>query len=126
MTKLINEAYAAIAHAPLRYRSESYTPRASAGPQPTSRNTDTIEAGAVKPLNADRIEYWVRFVLGAAAGLLASLEVVFGFWGIQSSTSNWTEPIVGALAITLAFGFGATRYGDKFWHWVLRLWWLWG
>lgn len=126
MIKVINEAYAAIAHAPLRYRSESYTRRVPAEPKPASRHTDATKAEAIEPLNADRIEYWVRFVLGAAAGLFATLQLVFGFWGIQRSTSTWTESILGALAITLAFGVGAARYGDKFWHWMLRLWWLWG
>jgi hypothetical protein len=33
--------------------------------------------------------------------------------------------VMGGVVFGCGFGFGAARYGDKFWHSILRYWWFW-
>jgi curved DNA-binding protein CbpA len=125
MTVLINEAYAAIERAPLRYFVEapsetSPRPQKQAPAQsPDSKNESTD----LRIPNMARIEFWVRFVCGALFGIFVSLDLTFsGFWDAGQYSRSLA---VGFLAFILACGFASARYGDKFWYLVFRHWWLW-
>lgn len=125
MTKLINEAYAAIRHAPLRYYVEphpvapgtsgqtgwasTYSPRATY--EPRDINSEALRKG-------DRLEFWVRFVCGALLGALISFRLLL-------MTSDLGSLVVGVVLIAVGLGFAADRYGDKFWYWIFRYWWFW-
>ena len=57
----------------------------------------------------DRFEFWVRFLFGALLGILFGLFIWLRFFLFQE---------LGWLALpitTVAFVFGAVRYGDNFW-----------
>jgi preprotein translocase subunit Sec63 len=123
MTKLINESYSAIAHAPLRYHSETYSQHAGRR-QTTSTSTHVpITVNTESIPKTDRLEFWVRFVCGALLGIFVCLDFIVS--AMPDSSSNLYFLALGALGLTLAFGFGAARYGDKFWYSILRRWWLW-
>jgi hypothetical protein len=44
---------------------------------------------------------------------------------MPDSSSNSSLLALGALGVILGFGFGAARYGDKFWYSIFPRWWLW-
>lgn len=117
MTKSINQSYAEIQHAPLRY----YFDRASAA-ENTVENAGSVEDDSVDgiTLGTDRLEFCVRFVCGCLLGLFVSLGL---FLQVFVKMDILTALAVGAL--TLSYGFAAARYGDRFWHSVLKYWWLW-
>ena len=62
----------------------------------------------------DRLEFWVRFVCGAMAGTLVGLDLVL------NSFASSAVLVLGAVALILGFGFASARFGDKFWHSILR------
>jgi hypothetical protein len=120
MTMLLNQAYSAIAHAPLRYQSagpaysgESRQPYVSVNPS-TRFRIDPWESHRV-----DRLEYWIRFVCGAIFGIFSGVA-----WVLSGMTGAALDfPVMaaaGVLALAIGFGLAAARYGDKFWYSVLR------
>jgi hypothetical protein len=125
MTKLINEAYSAIAHAPLRYHVETYSQREERRSRQTSSSptTEPIRVNIENIPKTDSLEFWVRFVCGAAVGIFVCLDLVI--LGIPDSSPNTSLLALGASGVILGFGFGAARYGDKFWYSIFRRWWLW-
>jgi len=125
MVKLINEAYSAIAHAPLRYHMEGYSQQAR---RRSAENSEHFTRAPVRVNTkylpkTDRLEFWVRFVCGAVAGIFVCLDLVVS--AMPDSSPNLSLLGLGALGIILAFGFGAARYGDRFWYSIFRRWWLW-
>jgi len=124
MVTLINEAYSAIAHAPLRYHIE--TCPQPGRPREQTANISTNEQLRVNTENipkTDKIEFWVRFVCGAVAGIFVCLDLVISI--MPDYSSNLLLLALGALGVTFGFGFAAAWYGDKFWHLIFRRWWLW-
>ena len=119
MVKTINQAYAAIQGAPLRY----YLGTASSGPAPAPgagqqvRRTSPTQRDA--PPKTDWIEFWVRFVCGFFFGVLAGLRILF--YGLNS----FGRFVAIDLGIAVVCGLAAARYGDKFWYTVFRRWWMW-
>jgi len=100
----INDAYQLIKHAPLRYRADaSRVGRPSVTP-PVPRTT----------LVSDKVEYAVRFVCGFAFGLFVSVAALIS-----------DVPVAIAAAVPLAAGLAAVVYGDRFWYWMLKHWWIW-
>lgn len=120
MTSLINEAYSAIKHAPLRYHvavnlptQRSPMPSASTvGHESPNKTSGTFP-------KTDRLEFWVRFTCGALFGALVSIRLVLDFFERPAILA------LGIAAVILGFGFAAARYGDKFWYSIFRHWWLW-
>ena len=125
MAVLINEAYAAIERAPLRYFVEapSQTSRQPQKQAPVQSPETNDESTNLRIPNTARIEFWVRFVCGALFGIFLSLDLAFsGF----SDASQYSRSIaVGFLGLIVACGFASARFGDKFWYLILRRWWLW-
>jgi hypothetical protein len=118
MTILINQAYSAVAHAPLRYRSSStFYERISSAP-PSRQNAPARWPTNFKidPLapRVDRLEFWVRFVCGALFGIFS------GAWVLSDMTTTAIESpvtaVAGVVALAARFGLAAARYGDKFWY----------
>lgn len=65
--------------------------------------------------NPDPLETLVRFVCGALAGALV------GFWtGVRLDLSGFLPMLGITLVFCLVFAYGAVRYGDGFWHGLLR------
>lgn len=123
MAKLINEAYAAIARAPLRYHTETYIQQAQkrSGPTTTTSPIDPMMTKHEDIPNIDRLEFWVRFVCGVVGGMLVCLDL---FISSPISMSAFPASLI-AIGIILGCGFCAARYGDKFWYSIFRRWWLW-
>jgi curved DNA-binding protein CbpA len=126
MMTLINEAYSAIANAPLRYHIETYPQR------PSRQSGQTTKPSANEPtgLNSqeipktDKLEFWVRFACGGVFGIFVSLNLVMSAMP-DSAPSYRPFLALGVLGVVLGSGFAAARYGDKFWYSILRRWWLW-
>lgn len=124
MARLINEAYVAIARAPLRYHVATYSSQAKEkhGQQPNSGTSERASKQTEKIPKTDRLEFWVRFVCGGFFGVFVILDM------LDSLPDSFYPSGVLALAATgLIFGcaFAAARFGDKFWHAIFRHWWLW-
>jgi hypothetical protein len=117
MTRLINQAYAEIEHAPLRYYSGDI-PRVQQRIDPVSRGTPDAARQAVP--KTDQLEFWVRFVCGSLLGLFVSFRLFL--YAFDRPTIPAAIMVGG---VVFGCGFGAARYGDKFWHSILRYWWFW-
>jgi hypothetical protein len=100
----MNNAFQTIRHAPLRYQFE------------TVRTADWLQEREARRRReiTDRIEYVVRVACGAILGSVVSLSLVLhGF------------PLTLALAVPVITAVAAAMYGDVFWRWIFKLWWLW-
>jgi hypothetical protein len=121
MSRSINEAYALIQHAPLRYwdsipADRSYVPQSpQAERAATFRTMGMMAAQFHRP---DRLEFWVRFVCGAFFGGFISLRLVIYMEKPMSA-------VLTILGVALFCAFGAAKGGDKFWHSILRIRWYW-
>ena len=111
MSMLINQAHSAIAHAPLRYTSNSpvfnQTPQRGDVP---SGSTINIRIDAFRPHRADRLEFWVRFVCGALFGIVSGVAWVLS----EMTTTSMEYPIIAgfgvmALTVGLRLGGGSIR-----------------
>jgi len=126
MTQLLNEAYALIENAPLRYYL---------GAEPASRREEkrATEKKAVKAKIDDinevdlskmffsekRIEYAVRIVFGGISGMFVGMAFTLDIF----HDGAW---IVGGILLGAAvFAVGAVKYGDRFWRAVFGNWWMW-
>ncbi|MBS1841412.1 MAG: DnaJ domain-containing protein [Acidobacteria bacterium] len=125
MTKVINEAYALIENAPLRYYSGGEAaPRASGKQEQKkageARALDVNEVDLSKMFfNEKRIEYAVRIIFGALSGAFTGMALLFDF----SRDGTWI--VSGIVLGAIAFAAGAVKYGDRFWRAVLGNWWMW-
>lgn len=120
MTKLINESYALIGDAPLRFYADAYptayaTARQAA--RPAQRVAEVPKVDSI--LKFTWLEFWVRFICGAVFGAL------FGF---RAFIFQYQQPRVfafGIIASAVVFAIAATYAGDKFWHAFFGRWWMW-
>jgi hypothetical protein len=101
----INTAYQLAEHAPLRYRYDAPSATTKPRRQPTVRRTAPV---------ADTTEYIVRFVAGFAFGLFVGLLLMLG-----------DAPLVVVAILPVLTGTASAVFGDRFWYWVLKHWWLW-
>jgi hypothetical protein len=62
----------------------------------------------------DTTEYIVRFVTGFVFGVLVSLLLMLT-----------NAPVALAAATPLLTGSASAVFGDRFWYWVLKHWWVW-
>jgi hypothetical protein len=118
MMKLINEAYTSIAHAPLRYRIESY-PRQQQERRATANDPEAAKDTGVRdtlPMT-DRFEFWVRFAFGAVVGALWCFRLFIEFFDYPKTLA------VAIPSVVVLCGLGAARYGDKVWLKIFRWWW---
>jgi hypothetical protein len=101
----INDGFAVIRHAPLRYQLD------------TLRVADWLHERDRQRRKqfTDRLEYTIRAVAGALFGFVLAFSLIVHSF-----------PVRFALAVPVITAAAATLYGDAFWRWVLRLWWLWG
>jgi hypothetical protein len=117
MTQVINEAYAKIEKAPLRYYDQARGVRE--GRLPRTKFEDKPDPFK----NMERVEFCIKFGLGAAIGAFLAL-------GSLPRLYMHVDPgLLGAAAIVIVsmvfFGFGAVIGGDKFWDVVFRPRWRW-
>ncbi|SRR6266568_1005501 len=126
MTSLINEAYAAVEHAPLRYHIESYTNQVKETNKQTSSSwaNERTRGTAEKIPKTDKLEFWVRFACGGLFGVFVSLDIVMSVMP-DSAVAHLPLLALGVLGVVLGSGLAAARYGDKFWYSIFRHWWLW-
>lgn len=125
MTSLINQAYEKIESAPLRYYESTRSQRAATEPseaRPMGRRPFVDPPDPFR--NMERVEFWVKFGIGAVIGALFGLGSLLDLYRYQDP-GTW-----GALAILAAtmvvFGIGSVKGGDKFWDVVFRRsWWMW-
>jgi uncharacterized membrane protein len=62
----------------------------------------------------DRLEFWVRFVCGAIAGAVVGLDLFLNAFASSAGL------VLGTVGLILGSGFASARFGDKFWHSILR------
>lgn len=120
MTALINQAYSEIEHAPLRYYSGDIL-----RDQRSIKSSDSAASAAAAALRqalpkTDRLEFWVRFVCGSLLGLFVSFRLI-----LYAFDRLTTPAAITVAGVVFGCGFGAARYGDKFWYSILKYWWLW-
>jgi curved DNA-binding protein CbpA len=120
MARLINEAYSAVSHAPLRYqRSAESTAYRRAGWRAAAATTNPEKSSARPEPRMDRIEFWIRFVCGGMLGILIGWE-----WAVsrslRSKDVSMTLWLAGTALFTVIFGFVSARFGDPFWHSMFR------
>lgn len=120
MTRLINEAYSMVSHAPLRYqRSAQSTPYRPAGRRPPVATTSPEKSAARPEPRMDRIEFWIRFVCGATVGIVMGWE-----WAVsrslRSKDVSMTLWLAGTALFAVVFGLVSARLGDPFWHSMFR------
>lgn len=120
MTKLINEAFALIQNAPLRYYAGANAPGSFKQNvrAPKARSIDEVDLSRMF-FTEKRIEYATRIACGAISG---------AFVGLAFSTDIFREDIEIVVAIilcALGFAVGAVKYGDRFWRMVFGSWWMW-
>ncbi len=117
MTQVINEAYAKIENAPLRYYDPTRSSRE--GRFPRTKFEDKPDPFK----NMERVEFWIKFGLGAAIGAF------FGLGSLLRLYMYRDPGILGSAAIVIItmvfFGFGSVKGGDKFWDVVFRPRWRW-
>lgn len=120
MAKAINESYAAIKGAPLRY----YVGGASSAQENVPRwrpvSTAVSSARRDSPPKTDWLEFWVRFVCGFLFGALVGIRL----W--TDSLDNFGGFVAIDLAVAVCCGLAAARYGDKFWYSIFGRWSMWG
>jgi len=122
MTKLINEAYARIENAPLRYYAGAEIER----PAPARDKHGAGEKRRVESLSdaevariEKRVEYTVRIICGVLAGAF------IGFLFVGSVMQSHAETFSSSVFFALLFGAGAVRVGDKVWREIFLIWWKW-
>lgn len=120
MAPAINEAYAAIRGAPLRYYAGavSLTQANRRGRRPVAPGVSAVKRDA--PPKTDWLEFWVRFVCGFLFGGLVGIRLWIEF------LDNFGGFVAADLAVAVVCGLAAARYGDKFWYSVFGRWWMWG
>jgi hypothetical protein len=123
MMKLVNEAYAHIQHAPLRYHIESYpdVKNTRARTQASYHSAQVPHAWRQRenlPIT-DRMEYWVRFVCGALFGLLISS------WAMVVLSYHPFLAVSICFVVTVVCARKAAREGDRFWYRILAFSWRW-
>jgi hypothetical protein len=120
MAKAINEAYAAIKGAPLRYYAGAVSLRQvnMQGTRPVAPAVSTVKRDA--PPKTDWLEFWVRFVCGFLFRGLVGIRLLIEF------LDNFGGFVAADLAMAVGCGLAAARYGDKFWYSVFGRWWMWG
>ena len=120
MTKLINEAYGLIGNAPLRYYAGNEAARA-AKPRATENTMRSVNGVDLSKMffNEKRIEYAVRIVCGSVSGMFVGLAISVDFF--RTAPETLTAIAIGAVG----FGWGALKYGDKFWRFVFGRWFMW-
>jgi hypothetical protein len=107
----INEAYRLVKHAPLRYHIDTQrrvSPRADQSGHVVTRETIPL---------TDWGEHAVRFVAGAAFGLLLDFLFIVG--------AGMEVPLAVTIGLPLVTGIASVLLGDEFWHWMFEFCWLW-
>ncbi|GAC1631518.1 MAG: hypothetical protein NVS9B14_03450 [Candidatus Acidiferrum sp.] len=128
MTKLINEAYALIENAPLRYYAGEATKRPESAPtnavtavKTSKQRPRSVNAVDLSQMffNEKRIEYAVRIFCGVIAGACVGLS-------ISADLFRTAPEILAGIALgAVGFAAGAVKYGDRFWRIVFGKWFEW-
>ena len=134
MTRLVNGAYAKIATAPLRhYRptgGDVGVPHIHVTGMPRRKYEDDPDAFR----NAERVEFWVKFVVGAVfGGFMGGGLILDGYlnfrwmWG-GSEPRPWAAvAMIAGNVVAFGLGYAYTKDDEKFWDIVTprRWWWRW-
>ena len=128
MSQRINEAYALIQHAPLRY--ERFASAKNTGPQPMQTEStawqdfilrQAMRADANTPQRMDRLEFWVRFVCGAIFGCGVAFVLALDVHPRRGYAYPDAVIVPIFLLIVVALGYASARFGDRFWYGLLGL-----
>ena len=123
MSKAINEAYAQIANAPLRYYRDPTNIQTSKPYTIFRKPYDARSNYPEIPPDTDRIEYWVRFFCGAIAGGFLCLE--FSRLDLIFTVEALKTVFIIGTVFSLCLAFASARYGDKVWQRIFRRWYYW-
>lgn len=129
MGRILNEAYALIQHAPLRYqkatRAANYRPpetRAADAAWEQIMFRQALRSDMNTPPRMDRVEYWVRFGCGAILGCFIAFAVSLDVLSYPTTHRAYPDAIMIPifLGIVVLCGSGSARYGDRFWYFMFR------
>lgn len=114
MMKVINEAHTMIQHAPLRFRGPDIPkapPAKGFSPVPhfSSQGMETV------PLDTKQLDFWARFLCGAAIGFLPSLYLQFRLAITFSDGDSLVLPFVWVIGMATC-GFAAAFAGNQLWY----------
>jgi DnaJ-class molecular chaperone len=130
MTKLINEAYALIGDAPLRFYVDAFptayaAARQAARPAPEAQRTkQSQEYPKVESIfKFSWLEFWIRFVLGAFFGAMLGFGGIARRYVFDAPSMSAFAFVIVASAIVV--GLAAACAGDEFWHTAFGRWWMW-
>ena len=124
MTKLINEAYALIEDAPLRYFEKEQAPAiTSRMERPFRRAREKRGIGSLSDREAAVIEKRVEYVVRLVCGLLSGVCIGLIFAG--DVVRNDIEILSTSVVCAILFAAGAVKLGDRVWREVFGIWWKW-
>jgi DnaJ-class molecular chaperone len=122
MTKVINEAYALIENAPLRYYSgmeqAAEDKKETKAGEANIRDVSEVDLSKMF-FNEKRIEYAARIAFGVISGAFVGTALMLDF----SKDGTWI--VTGIVLGAIGFAAGAVKYGDRFWRAVFGNWWMW-
>jgi len=121
MMKLINEAYAQIQNAPLRYHVEGSPAgqrRSKPGARASAEPPQTVDSNTLP--RTDRTEFWARFTWGAFFGILACLRLWMQFFDLPAIML-----VLASIGLIVGLGLAATRIGDELWQSLFQSWLRW-
>ena len=121
MMRVVNEAYNAISHAPLRYSSAREGHAPAKPERGESAGESVVESGPL-PVTS-RVDFWARFLTGTAFSGVIGVSVVMEFNELRSSGYGALF-LVGVAVLISASAFTAARYGDSLWAKALDRWWF--
>jgi DnaJ-class molecular chaperone len=134
MTRSINEAYTKIEDAPLRHYVDKPSAFTIGAPEGSHASENSSSDHKLNPTadpfpNADRVNFWVRFMFGALLGGFFSLALLFN----RNSPFMYTpvRTYLGITAVMMLVGGVLSGYGsDEFWISMFsdsdsKWWWRW-
>lgn len=111
--KQINRAYSLIADAPLLHLTapSSSTPNQNCQSWNATSDPNDESLANLSPKFGRRIDFVTRFIFGAFFGFVVGFRGFARNWSPEHTTLS----VLLYLAVVLACGFGAARWGDRFW-----------
>jgi DnaJ-class molecular chaperone len=123
MTKMINESFALIQDAPLRYNADAFRADYSAA-RPAATYAEYPKVDSI--FKFSWVAFWVRFVIGAIWGALFGFRFGMRFYVGWFTVSNSDHAFVVSIVVsTIVWAFIVATAGDKFRQELFGRWWLW-
>jgi hypothetical protein len=122
MTKMLNESYALIQDAPLRYNVGAFREDYSAS-RPPVNNPDYPKVDSI--FKFSWVEFWLRFAIGAIWGAFFGFRFGLRLYMGVIPVSDPDKAFFACIIVsTVVWAFIVATAGDKFWQEFFGRWWL--